>query len=176
MTENSLPDFDALAATIEQQTASFRELYAVKTEAYHEHCEKISHVAKAPTDRVALEEFLIQVIEDYCAWHETKFRDYLQRIANTADALPEQPGRWLGSLKSGIEPPYWFLAPLLRDHLRNGARRIAHEIAWPDTDVETKTRLQRMRDLQDQQAALRDELAAMRAEAAKVGIELPVVR
>lgn len=177
MSENHIPSLTGLADTIQKEAAPFRALHTKKMAEYDRLCEEFQYVHKAPTDRQALEEFILEVVDKYCAAFDYDFMGRLRAQVSGPDSTKgiddsdALSSRWLNGLRSGLEPPFWLLVPLLRDSLRAGARRIAEEIDWPETDVETKTRSQRLQELAEKQAALNAEIEAIRAELAKVGVD-----
>lgn len=177
MSENHIPSLTALADTIQQQAEPFRALHTKKMAEYASLCEEIQYVYKATTDRQALEELIIEVVDKYCASLDENLANKLRSYATNLeyvkgiDDSDSLASRWSDALRSGFELPFWFLVPLLRNSLREGAHRIAQGIEWPETDVETKTRQQRLQGLAEKQTALNAEIDAIRAELAKVGVD-----
>lgn len=177
MVENSIPSLAALADTIQKEAEPLRALHTKKVADYNSLCDEIQHVSKATTDRQALEEFIIDVVDKYCALKDEDLMGRLRSYATNPEYIKgiddsdSLASRWLGALQCGREPPFWLLVPLLRDSLREGAHRISQQIEWPETDVETKTRQQRLQGLAEKQTALSAEIDSIRAELAKVGID-----
>ena len=178
MTDNCLPNLNSLVETIKKESDPLRQMHAKMVECYQIINQEIQHVREAPPDRQALADFLSDVVDRYCDMLEKEFANRLRVAIDPRALTSTYPGsgdsladKWMNGLRSGIEPPYWLLVPLLRDTLRAGAYRIAQETEWPETDVESRTRQQRLQTLHGEKKAMAAEIDAVRAELAKVGID-----